>query len=171
MLKLGPLLSIDNHARRAAENEFERLRRENPTVVAGALITTLNQAGGANEAERELAAVLARRVIRLLLAGTAPSRLLCLTFTKAAAAEMATRVFDTLGAWTALDDEALAAEIEAIEGRRPGAARLSLARHLFATALETSRLAEAQVAERKSGRRRTVVINAVLRSRHVSERR
>ncbi|MAA99258.1 MAG: double-strand break repair helicase AddA [Stappia sp.] len=81
--------------------------------------------------------VLARRVIRLLLAGTAPSRLLCLTFTKAAAAEMATRVFDTLGAWTALDDEALAAEIEAIEGRRPGAARLSLARHLFATALET----------------------------------
>ena len=67
MLKLGPLLSIDNHARRAAENEFERLRRENPTVVAGALITTLNQAGGANEAERELAAVLARRVIPTLL--------------------------------------------------------------------------------------------------------
>ena len=81
--------------------------------------------------------VLARRVIRLLLAGTAPSRLLCLTFTKAAAAEMATRVFDTLGAWTALDDEVLAAEIEGIEGRRPDAARLSRARHLFATALET----------------------------------
>ena len=32
--------------------------------------------------------VLARRVIRLLLAGTEPSRILCLTFTKAAAAEM-----------------------------------------------------------------------------------
>ncbi|WP_417771937.1 double-strand break repair helicase AddA [Stappia sp.] len=81
--------------------------------------------------------VLSRRVIRLLLAGTAPSRILCLTFTKAAAAEMATRVFDTLGAWTALDDAALADEIAEIEGETPDAARLARARHLFATALET----------------------------------
>lgn len=63
--------------------------------------------------------------------------MLCLTFTKAAAAEMATRVFDTLGAWTALDDAALSEEIESIEGARPDSARLARARHLFATALET----------------------------------
>lgn len=37
--------------------------------------------------------VLSRRVVRLLLDGTDPSRILALTFTKAAAAEMATRVF------------------------------------------------------------------------------
>ncbi|MBA5776991.1 double-strand break repair helicase AddA [Stappia sp. F7233] len=81
--------------------------------------------------------VLARRVVRLLLAGTEPSRILCLTFTKAAAAEMATRVFETLGAWTGFDDEALAEELEDIEGRRPTAARIARARHLFAKALET----------------------------------
>ena len=50
--------------------------------------------------------VLAQRVIRLLLRGTKPEKILCLTYTKAAAANMANRVFDTLAKWTALDDEA-----------------------------------------------------------------
>ncbi|ADZ72613.1 double-strand break repair helicase AddA [Polymorphum gilvum] len=81
--------------------------------------------------------VLSRRVVRLLLDGTDPSRLLCLTFTKAAAAEMATRVFRILGQWVALDDAALAREIEMLDGRRPGADRLKAARRLFAKALET----------------------------------
>lgn len=81
--------------------------------------------------------VLARRVVRLLLAGSEPSRILCLTFTKAAAAEMAARVFDTLGAWTSLDDARLADELQEIEGTRPDAGRLARARHLFAKALET----------------------------------
>ena len=53
--------------------------------------------------------VLSRRVIRLLLAGVDPSRILCLTFTKAAAAEMAKRVFAILGSWTTLADAELAA--------------------------------------------------------------
>ena len=81
--------------------------------------------------------VLSRRVVRLLLDGTDPSRLLCLTFTKAAAAEMATRVFKILGDWVTLEDGALAAELEAVEGRKPDAKRLALARRLFARALET----------------------------------
>src|ERR1044072_8622291 len=51
--------------------------------------------------------VLAQRVIRLLLEGTDPSKILCLTFTKAAAANMANRVFGELSKWTALDDRAL----------------------------------------------------------------
>ena len=42
--------------------------------------------------------VLAQRVIRLLLEGTEPAKILCLTFTKAAAANMANRIFETLGA-------------------------------------------------------------------------
>ena len=42
--------------------------------------------------------VLAQRVIRLLLDGIDPAKILCLTFTKAAAANMANRVFDTLRA-------------------------------------------------------------------------
>src|SRR5712692_11160529 len=48
--------------------------------------------------------VLAQRVIRLLLDGIASEKILCITFTKAAAANMAKRVFDTLGKWTAFDD-------------------------------------------------------------------
>src|SRR5919201_3890227 len=48
--------------------------------------------------------VLAQRVIRLLLDGVAPEKILCITFTKAAAANMANRVFGELRRWTALDD-------------------------------------------------------------------
>lgn len=81
--------------------------------------------------------VLAQRVVRLLLAGTDPASILCLTFTKAAAAEMAKRVFEDLAKWTRLDDAALSLAIEAIEGAVPGAAMLSRARRLFALALET----------------------------------
>ena len=81
--------------------------------------------------------VLAQRVIRLLLDGCAPSRILCLTFTKAAAANMASRVFDTLAKWTALDDGALDDAIVKVDGRRPDAERRAHARRLFAEALET----------------------------------
>src|ERR1700745_3922835 len=44
--------------------------------------------------------VLAQRVIRLLLDGVDPAKILCITFTKAAAANMANRVFDRLRRWT-----------------------------------------------------------------------
>ena len=55
--------------------------------------------------------VLVQRVIRLLLAGVPPEKILCITFTKAAAANMAERVFTTLGHWVTLDDAALDAAI------------------------------------------------------------
>src|SRR4030088_2489214 len=58
--------------------------------------------------------VLAQRVIRLLLAGVAPAKILCIPFTKAAAANMAARVFDTLARWIALDDVALGGGIRLI---------------------------------------------------------
>ena len=51
--------------------------------------------------------VLAQRVINLLLRGCDPAKILCITFTKAAAANMASRVFGTLAEWTTLDDAAL----------------------------------------------------------------
>ena len=44
--------------------------------------------------------VLSERVIRLLLEGTDPSRILCLTYTRAAAANMSSRVFSSLAEWT-----------------------------------------------------------------------
>src|SRR5215216_1181901 len=81
--------------------------------------------------------VLAQRVIRLLLDGVPPGKILCLTFTKAAAANMANRVFTELARWTAMDEGALANAILTIEGRRPDAGRRLRARRLFAQALET----------------------------------
>ncbi|MGN6771807.1 MAG: double-strand break repair helicase AddA [Rhizobiaceae bacterium] len=81
--------------------------------------------------------VLAQRVIRLLLDGAEPGKILCLTYTKAAAANMSNRVFSELGAWTALGDEELSEAIRKVEGRAPGHSRLLRARRLFAAALET----------------------------------
>lgn len=80
--------------------------------------------------------VLARRVLRLLLDDQDPSSLLCLTFTKAAAAEMAARVFDELARWTRYDDQTLADTLADLQG---GASPrdLAKARSLFARALET----------------------------------
>jgi ATP-dependent helicase/nuclease subunit A len=81
--------------------------------------------------------VLVDRVVRLMLAGAAPAKILCLTYTKAAAANMAVRVFERLGAWVAMDDTALADALERLEGQRPNAAHLAAARRLFARAVET----------------------------------
>ena len=77
---------------------------------------------------------LVNRVARLLLRGAEPEAILCLTYTKAAAAEMQRRLFETLGGWSTLEDEDLAEELARIgEGRRD----LRRARTLFARALET----------------------------------
>ncbi|WHA41271.1 double-strand break repair helicase AddA [Agrobacterium larrymoorei] len=81
--------------------------------------------------------VLTQRVIRLLLAGCRPSAILCLTYTKAAASEMSSRVFDRLADWATLTDSDLKDRITAIEGRVPDAIKLKEARRLFAKALET----------------------------------
>lgn len=81
--------------------------------------------------------VLAARVIRLLLEGVAPSRLLCLTFTKAAAAEMTNRVFETLSQWPIMAKDELKSAIEALTGKMPDDAQLLRARQLFALALDT----------------------------------
>src|SRR5450432_3313352 len=81
--------------------------------------------------------VLVQRVIRLLLAGVPPEKILCITFTKAAAANMAERVFSTLGHWITLDDEALTAAIRDAGVARPDTKLRMRARELFASALET----------------------------------
>lgn len=81
--------------------------------------------------------VLARRIVRLMLAGAQPSSILALTFTKTAAAEMAMRVQGLLGEWALMSDKDLRAELQALEGRAPDSADLQVARRLFAQALET----------------------------------
>ncbi|MDF1792429.1 MAG: double-strand break repair helicase AddA [Thalassobaculaceae bacterium] len=80
--------------------------------------------------------VLTDRLLNLLLAGTRPQRLLCLTFTKAAAAEMATRLSRTLAQWTVLDAEELGRQLEALDGRVASQDRMAKARRLFAEVLD-----------------------------------
>ncbi|PWB80105.1 MAG: double-strand break repair helicase AddA [Methylocystaceae bacterium] len=81
--------------------------------------------------------VLSQRVVRLLLDGAPPSQILCLTYTKAAAANMAARIFDILAGWALLDDDALAAAIVATGAPAPSRADLAFARRLFARTVET----------------------------------
>ncbi len=81
--------------------------------------------------------VLAQRVINLLLRGVDPAKILCITFTKAASANMANRVFGTLAAWSTLEDAKLDEKIALSTGKPSGAAQRARARRLFASALET----------------------------------
>ena len=81
--------------------------------------------------------VLVRRVLRLMLTGIDPARILCLTYTTAAAANMANRLFGILAAWVPLDDASLDAGLTEVLGQAPSAAERTRARRLFAEALET----------------------------------
>jgi ATP-dependent helicase/nuclease subunit A len=84
--------------------------------------------------------LLTDRLLRLMLgtaesAGANPARIQCLTFTKAAAAEMAVRLQRRLGGWVTLDDERLDGALRALEVT-PGPAMRARARALFATVLD-----------------------------------
>ncbi|MEX5727954.1 ATP-dependent helicase/nuclease subunit A [Rhodovulum iodosum] len=82
--------------------------------------------------------VLTDRVARLLLNEVPPQRILCLTYTKAAASEMQNRLFRRLGAWAMLDDAPLRDELRQLGvDSGIGEAMLRRARRLFARAIET----------------------------------
>jgi ATP-dependent helicase/nuclease subunit A len=80
--------------------------------------------------------VLTERLLRLMLDGTDPARILCLTFTRAAAAEMANRLDRVLAGWATLDDGALAQTLQQLTGVFPGVATIARARRLFALVLD-----------------------------------
>ena len=82
--------------------------------------------------------VLTDRVARLLLNGTEPQKILCLTYTKAAAAEMQNRLFKRLGEWAMMPDDALREALSELgEGAALDPVAMRKARTLFANALET----------------------------------
>ncbi|HEY7669519.1 MAG TPA: UvrD-helicase domain-containing protein, partial [Hyphomicrobium sp.] len=81
--------------------------------------------------------VLTQRALRLMLAGTIPERILCLTYTKAAAAEMSKRVYDTLARWVTMDEAALAKELQELNAHPPTNDERERARTLFTMAIET----------------------------------
>ncbi len=79
--------------------------------------------------------VLAARVYRLLLRGVDPGAILCLTFTKAGAAEMAGRISARLAHWVRAKDEELRLDLVAL-GETATPALLATARTLFARVLD-----------------------------------
>jgi ATP-dependent helicase/nuclease subunit A len=114
----------------------DAVRRQQTTASDPAAAVFVSANAGAGKTH-----VLAQRVIRLMLDGgpdgVDPGKILCITFTKAAAANMATRVYDRLKAWIALDDAALDDAIRDLGVTAIDAAKRRRARRLFAAALET----------------------------------
>lgn len=81
--------------------------------------------------------VLTDRVLNLLLEGCPPERILCLTFTKAAAAEMANRVRSRLGEWAILPENDLKESIENLQNTPALSEKIERARKLFSLTLDT----------------------------------
>ena len=81
--------------------------------------------------------VLTDRVLRLLLTDCLPERILCLTFTRAAAAEMAIRLHGRLGAWASASDEDLRFDLMELTGHKVDDEKTRLARRLFSRVLDT----------------------------------
>ncbi|MFO1242434.1 MAG: double-strand break repair helicase AddA [Rickettsiales bacterium] len=82
--------------------------------------------------------VLTDRVLRLLLSGTPPSKILCITYTKAGAAEMRSRIEKRLGRWVMMNDDKLREEVGQLTGKNEPFLEKSLetARQLFARVIE-----------------------------------
>ncbi len=80
--------------------------------------------------------VLTDRVLNLLLEGYPPERILCLTFTKAAAAEMANRLRVRLGEWAILPESQLQTSLQNLLGSFPSPEKMSYARTLFGLTLD-----------------------------------
>ena len=106
--------------------EAQQTRAANPAISAW-----VEASAGSGKTK-----LLTDRLLRLLLAGVPPGRILCLTFTKAAAAEMATRLALRLGEWVVADDAKLGEILQKLTGHAPGREGLQAARQLFADVLE-----------------------------------
>ncbi|HVI86849.1 MAG TPA: double-strand break repair helicase AddA [Dongiaceae bacterium] len=119
---------MDQHAQLEAIDFATRAQRLGADPARSAWVTASAGSGKTK--------VLGDRVLRLLLDGTRPERILCLTFTKAAAAEMANRIAETLARWASMPQAELRNELDRLLGRKPSAETLSDARRLFSRVLD-----------------------------------
>ncbi|WP_374367539.1 double-strand break repair helicase AddA [Dongia sp.] len=115
-------------------------KADNPTVLATrdqrraadpAVSAWVSASAGSGKTQ-----VLRDRVLRLLLEGAAPERILCLTFTKAGAAEMSNRIATTLAEWASMPEVALKADLKKLAGDMGLARLIPVARGLFAKVLD-----------------------------------
>jgi len=80
--------------------------------------------------------ILTDRVLRLLLDNVSPNKILCLTFTKVAAAEMQSRINNELAKWILCDNAELQKKLTALSGDFPTENELKRARILFVKILD-----------------------------------
>lgn len=119
-------------AKASLEDMLKPLAEAQALAVDPAAHVWLNASAGTGKTQ-----VLAARVLRLLLGGVAPDAILCITFTKAGAAEMAKRVHERLALWVGCSEQALRTDLSAI-GLNPLDTDLQwLARTLFARVIDS----------------------------------
>ncbi|MEQ7872807.1 double-strand break repair helicase AddA [Sphingomonas sp. ASV193] len=109
---------------------LNRLRGDQRAASEPMIHAALSASAGTGKTQ-----VLIARVLRLLLAGAAPESILCLTFTKAGAAEMANRLGDRLARWVRMGDAELGHDLQAI-GEESNPRTRQRARRLFARVIE-----------------------------------
>ncbi|HEY1246511.1 MAG TPA: UvrD-helicase domain-containing protein, partial [Hyphomicrobiaceae bacterium] len=126
---MSPLSATVTAAGAAAREETRRNQAAAADPTASAWVSANAGTGKTH--------VLTLRMQRLLLAGTEPARILALTYTKAAAAEMATRVFARLADWVTAGDDALTKALRELLDREPTPDEMRRARQLFALVIET----------------------------------
>ncbi len=120
-------MNVPVHVAVPAETARQQSRASDPAASAW---VTANAGSGKTT-------VLVRRVLRLMLADVDPCRILCLTYTTAAAANMQNRLFETLSEWARAPEAELDARLAPVLDRAPASAERARARTLFAEALET----------------------------------
>jgi len=109
---------------------FPLTHEQHPAVDPGEVVW-LSASAGTGKTQ-----VLSARVLRLLLQeGVRPDQILCLTFTKAGATEMAARINEVLARWVRADAVSLAQDLQAI-GADYGPSAQEKARRLFAEVLD-----------------------------------
>ena len=109
---------------------FPELKGEQALAVDPMVHASVSASAGSGKTQ-----VLTARVLRLLLRGARPESILCLTFTKAAAAEMANRIGARLAGWVRLKDSELATDLDHL-GEATDAKTRERARQLFARVLD-----------------------------------
>ena len=114
-----------------ADNPTERAARSQRIVSTPELSAWVSASAGSGKTK-----VLTDRALRLMLAGAQPDRILCLTFTKAAAAEMANRIINRLSLWAAASQDALREDLSGMGSFNPPPEMLARAATLFATVVD-----------------------------------
>jgi ATP-dependent helicase/nuclease subunit A len=114
----------------APETARERANREQLIASNPAVSAFVAASAGSGKTK-----LLTDRLLRLMLTGAAPDRIQCLTFTKAAAAEMSLRLQRTLGRWVTMSSVDLAGELARLR-IEPTDAACHAARGLFAKVLD-----------------------------------